>query len=59
MKWIQIDVDPLKSNFPMWGFPTDLRVQGDCAIILQQVLDAVEVRADDGYRKRVAMRIAS
>ena len=59
MKWIQIDIDPLKSNFPMWGFPTDLRVQGDCAIILQQVLDAVEVRADDGYRKRVAMRIAS
>ena len=58
MKWIQIDVDPLKSDFPMWGFPTDLRVQGDCAIILQQVLDAVEVRVDDGYRQRVAMRIA-
>ena len=58
MKWIQIDVDPLKSDFPMWGFPTDLRVQGDCAIILQQVLDAVEARADDGYRRRVAMRIA-
>jgi len=58
MKWIQIDIDPLKSDFPMWGFPTDLRVQGDCAIILQQVLDAVEARADDGYRRRVAMRIA-
>jgi acetolactate synthase-1/2/3 large subunit len=57
MKWIQIDIDPLKSDFPMWGFPTDMRVQGDCAIILQQVLDAVEVR-DDGYRRRVAMRIA-
>jgi acetolactate synthase-1/2/3 large subunit len=42
MKWIQIDVDPLKADFPMWGFPTDMRIQGD-----------------DGYRKRVADRIAS
>jgi acetolactate synthase-1/2/3 large subunit len=59
MKWIQIDVDPLKSDFPMWGFATDMRVQGDSGIILQQVLDAVEARADDAYRKRVAARIES
>jgi acetolactate synthase-1/2/3 large subunit len=58
IKWIQIDIDPLKSDFPMWGFPTDMRVQGDCAIVLQQVLDAVEARADDAYRRRVADRIA-
>ncbi|MBV9461716.1 MAG: thiamine pyrophosphate-requiring protein, partial [Bradyrhizobium sp.] len=57
MKWIQIDVDPLKSDFPMWGFATDMRIQGDSAVILQQVLDAVEARADDAYRKRVAARI--
>jgi acetolactate synthase-1/2/3 large subunit len=49
----------LKADFPMWGFPTDMRIQGDCAIVLQQVLDAVEARADDAYRKRVADRIAS
>ncbi|HEV7879805.1 thiamine pyrophosphate-requiring protein [Bradyrhizobium sp.] len=59
MKWIQIDIDPLKSDFPMWGFGTDIRIQGDCAIVLQQVLDAVEARADDDYRGRVAARIAS
>ncbi len=59
VKWIQIDVDPLKSDFPMWGFPTDMRIQGDCAIVLQQVLDAVEARADEAWRKRVAGRIAS
>jgi acetolactate synthase I/II/III large subunit len=57
--WIQIDIDPLKSDFPMWGFPTDMRVQGDCGIVLQQVLDAVEARADEAYRARVAARIAS
>jgi acetolactate synthase-1/2/3 large subunit len=59
IKWIQIDIDPLKSDFPMWGFATDLRIQGDCATVLQQVLDVVEARADDSYRKRVADRIAS
>ncbi|WMT76579.1 thiamine pyrophosphate-requiring protein [Bradyrhizobium sp. Ash2021] len=59
MKWIQIDIDPLKSDFPMWGFPTDMRIQGDCAVVLQQVLGAVEARADDAYRKRIAERIAS
>jgi acetolactate synthase I/II/III large subunit len=59
MKWIQIDLDPLKSDFPMWGFATDLRVQGDSSIILAQVLQAVEARADDAFRKRVAERIKS
>ncbi|MBO4228517.1 thiamine pyrophosphate-requiring protein [Bradyrhizobium neotropicale] len=59
IRWIQIDVDPLKSDIPMWGFPTDMRIQGDCATVLQQVLDVVEARADDSYRRRVAERIAS
>src|SRR6202795_4559075 len=59
IKWIQIDIDPLKSDFPMWGFPTDMRIQGNCAIVLQQVLDAVEARADEAWRRRVVKRIAS
>ena len=59
IRWIQIDIDPLKSDFPMWGFPTDMRIQGDCATVLQQVLDAVEARADEAWRRRVAERIAS
>ena len=58
-RWIQIDIDPLKEDFPMWGFATDMRVQGDCATVLQQVLDIVEARADDAYRRRVQARIAS
>jgi acetolactate synthase-1/2/3 large subunit len=59
INWIQIDIDPLKSEFPMWGFATDMRIQGDCAIVLQQECEAVEARADDAYRRRVAARIAS
>jgi acetolactate synthase I/II/III large subunit len=58
IKWVQIDIDPLKSDFPMWGFATDMRIQGDCAVVLQQVLDVVESRADDAFRRRVADRIA-
>ena len=58
IKWIQIDIDPLKSEFPMWGFATDMRIQGDCAIVLRQVLDAVEARADGAWRRHVADRIA-
>jgi len=59
IKWIQIDIDALKSEFPMWGFPTDMRIQGDCATVMQQLLDAVEARADDAWRRSVAARVAS
>jgi acetolactate synthase I/II/III large subunit len=59
LRWIQIDVDPLKADFPMWGFATDMRVQGDCATVLRQVLDIVDARADDSYRARIQARIAS
>jgi len=59
IKWIQIDIDPLKADFPMWGFATDMRVRGDCAIVLRQVLEVVKARSDDAFRRRVAERIAS
>jgi acetolactate synthase-1/2/3 large subunit len=59
IKWIQIDIDPLKSDFPMWGFPTDMRIQADCATVLRQVCDAVEARADAAWRESVAARMAS
>lgn len=59
LRWIQIDVDALKADIPMWGFATDLRIQGDSAIILRQVLDIVVARADDAYLNKVRERIAS
>jgi acetolactate synthase-1/2/3 large subunit len=59
IRWIQIDIDPLKADFPMWGFATDIRVQGDSSIVLQQICEAVEARADEKYRRRIANRIAS
>jgi acetolactate synthase-1/2/3 large subunit len=58
-RWIHVDVDPLKRDIPMWSFPAELRVGGDAATILAQVLEAVRGRADDAFRRRAAARIAS
>jgi len=56
--WIHIDVDPLKQDFPVWGFATDVRLQADCATALTQVLEAVHALADDADRARIAQRVA-
>jgi len=58
LRWIHVDVDAIKKDFPMWGFPTDLRVQGDCAMVLGQVLELVRAGADADFRARAAKRIA-
>jgi acetolactate synthase-1/2/3 large subunit len=57
-RWIQVDVDAIKRDFPLWGFPAGLRVQGACRDVLRQVLDAVRERADAGFAARVAARRA-
>ena len=59
LPWIHVDVDAVKKDFPMWGFPTDLRIEGDCGTVLGQVLELVRAGADDGFRQRAAGRIAS
>src|SRR5688572_17587175 len=55
--WIQVDVDAVKKDFPMWGFPAELRVQGDCATVLGQVLEIVRAQADPSSRARVGARM--
>jgi acetolactate synthase-1/2/3 large subunit len=57
--FIHVDVDAAKRDLPIWNFPGDIRVQGDCAIVLGQVAAAIRGMADDAYRARVAERIAS
>ena len=55
--WAHVDVDPIKQDFPMWGFATDLRFQADAATVLRQVAALIRSRADDGFRTRVAARM--
>lgn len=56
-RWTHIDVDPIKKDFPMWGFATDMRVQADCTTVLRQVAKIVRAKADDAFRKKVSARI--
>ena len=58
-RWLHIDVDAIKADFPMWGFATDLRVQADCATALAQVLDAVRAKSTPEYRAAMQARIES
>ena len=58
LAWVQIDVDAVKKDFPMWGFPTEVRVQGDCATVLAQVLAIIRAKADAGFHERARRRIA-
>jgi acetolactate synthase-1/2/3 large subunit len=55
--WAHIDVDPIKQDFPMWGFATDCRMQADVATVLRQVAALIRGRATDDFRSRVAERL--
>ncbi|MBA2964122.1 MULTISPECIES: thiamine pyrophosphate-requiring protein [Ramlibacter] len=57
-RWLHIDIDPVKKDFPAWGFATDLRLQADCGQALRDVHAAVLALADDAFHRRVAERMA-
>ena len=54
----QIDLDVLKVNSPLWSFPNQLRLQGNSARILQQLLLAVQSQStpsfEEGAKKRLS-----
>src|SRR5262249_24101210 len=69
--WFPSDVEPnerrfgahmegdiLKPASPMWTFPGHLRMQGDSARILEQVLDELRARATPKFRQAAQARIA-
>jgi acetolactate synthase-1/2/3 large subunit len=55
--WAQIDVDAIKASSPMWSFPGNLRLQGDSALILGQVLARLTEIATPAFRASVATRM--
>lgn len=57
-RWVHIDVDPIKKDFPAWGFATDVRWPADCAQALRDLHQAVMALADDAFHQRVARRMA-
>lgn len=57
-RWVHIDVDPIKKDFPAWGFASDVRWPADCAQALRDLHQAVTALADDAFHQRVAERMA-
>ncbi len=55
--WIQIDVDAIKDRMPMWGFPSNLRVQADSMTVLGQLLEALRSQADAAFLEKSAERL--
>src|SRR5262245_48253434 len=55
--WAHIDVDVLKPASPMWTFPGNLRMQGDSARILEQLLVELRRQATPRFREAAAARV--
>lgn len=55
--WAHIDVDTVKRAFPMWNFPSNLRLEGDSFRILSQVLAALKAKATPAFRDAAAKRV--
>ncbi len=56
--WAHIDVDILKPASPMWTFPGNLRMPGDSARILEQLLDELKAKATPRFRQAAQARLA-
>ena len=54
--WVQVDVDVLKQDSPMWSFPANVRVQADSARVLEQILENLQQRGDAALEKRARVR---
>ncbi len=55
--WVQMDVDAVKRDLPMWSFPADLRIEGDSACLLAQLIDAVGALATPDFHRKAAQRV--
>ncbi len=55
--WAHIDVDVVKPDFPIWGFPTNLRLGGDATTILRQLVEALKAKVTPAFRDAVAERM--
>lgn len=55
--WAHVDVDAVKDKAPLWGFPSNLRIQGDSCVILRQVLEALRQRATPSFLEAARTRM--
>jgi acetolactate synthase-1/2/3 large subunit len=55
--WAQIDLDVMKVGSPMWSFPSQLRLQGNSARILAQLLEMLKETAPPAFKQAAAARL--
>ena len=55
--WAHVDVDVVKERFPIWGFPSNLRLPADSVLVLEQLIAVLEARATPTFRDAAAKRL--
>lgn len=56
--WVHIDIDVIKKDIPMWGFPSHMRIQADSCKVLHRLLELLQNRASADYRRSAQERVA-
>lgn len=54
--WAQMDVDAIKRDIPMWGFPLNARVEGNSVKLLKQLLSVIENIATPEFKRKAQER---
>ncbi len=55
--WAHVDIDTVKRAFPLWNFPSNLRVEADSCRVLAQILEALKAKASPAFRDAAAKRV--
>jgi acetolactate synthase I/II/III large subunit len=55
-KIIHIDIDPLKENLPLWGFPVDLLIRADSVTAMRQLQERIASRLTPRTSRKIAER---
>jgi acetolactate synthase-1/2/3 large subunit len=50
-KIIHVDIDPLKENMPMWGFPVDIFIRAESGRVLPALNEALLQKATPGHKE--------
>ena len=54
--WAQLDVDAIKRDIPMWGFPLNARIEGDSVRLIAQLIEIIEASATPEFKAKAAAR---
>ena len=56
--WAQFDIDAIKRQIPIWGFPLNARIEGNSVRLLTELLSVVKAKATPAFKAKVEKRSA-